>query len=163
MIKKVIVINGPMGVGKSTICKELLNNLIKSVWLDGDWCWMMNPWNISDENIKMVEMNITYILRNYLSNTSFKYILFSWVIQRDEIFNHILDKLIDYKFELIKISIVCSKSELRKRMMLDNRNNDNIKMSLSRLPFYYNMNTIKVDTTGKDKTETVSEILKIIN
>ena len=163
MKKKVIIINGPMGVGKSTICKEILNILEQSVWLDGDWCWMMNPWNVSDENIKMVEKNITYILRNYLSNTSFIYILFSWVIQREEIFNNILNKLKDYKFDLIKISIVCSETELQKRMMLDNRNNENIKNSLSRLQLYYNMNTIKVDTTGKDKTETVSEILKIIN
>jgi adenylate kinase family enzyme len=163
MKKKMIIINGPMGVGKSTICKEILNTLEQSVWLDGDWCWMMNPWNVSDKNIKMVAKNITYILRNYLSNTGFIYILFSWVIQKEDIINNILDKLKDYKFDLIKISIVCSEAELKKRMTLDNRNNENIKNSLSRLPFYYNMNTIKVDTTGKDKTETVSEILKIIN
>jgi len=43
-MKKFIVINGAMGVGKTAICKELNRRLMNSVWLDGDWCMMMNPW-----------------------------------------------------------------------------------------------------------------------
>jgi tRNA uridine 5-carbamoylmethylation protein Kti12 len=42
MKKKLIIINGVPGVGKSTVSKELHKSLPKSVWLDGDWCWMMN-------------------------------------------------------------------------------------------------------------------------
>jgi broad-specificity NMP kinase len=163
MIKKLIIINGTMGVGKSSACKELLNRITNSVWLDGDWCWMTNPWNATDENIKMAEKNITFILRNYLSNTGFLYIFFSWVIHREETFNTILDQLKDLKYELVKISIVCSEAELERRMMLDNQNDDKIKDSLSRLPCYYKMNTIKIDTSGKNIMETASEIIKIIN
>jgi broad-specificity NMP kinase len=162
MIKKLIIINGTMGVGKSSVCKELLNKINNSVWLDGDWCWMMNPRNVTDENITMVMKNITFILRNYLSNTDLLYIFFSWVIHREEIINDILDQLKDIKYDLLKISIVCSEAELERRMMLEHRNVENIKDSLSRLPYYYKMNTIKVDTTGKDIIKTVSEIMKII-
>jgi adenylate kinase family enzyme len=162
MIKKLIIINGTMGVGKSSVCKELINKINNSVWLDGDWCWMMNPRNVTDENITMVKKNITFILRNYLSNTGLLYIFFSWVIHREEIIKDILDQLKDIKYELFKISILCSEAELKRRMMLENRNDDNIKDSLSRLPYYYKMNTIKVDTTEKDIIETVSEIIKII-
>lgn len=151
-----------MGVGKSSVCKELINKINNSVWLDGDWCWMMNPRNVTDENITMVKKNITFILRNYLSNTGLLYIFFSWVIHREEIIKDILDQLKDIKYELFKISILCSEAELKRRMMLENRNDDNIKDSLSRLPYYYKMNTIKVDTTEKDIIETVSEIIKII-
>ena len=149
MIKKLIIINGTKGVGKSTICKELLKNMNNSVWLDGDWCWMMNPWNVTDENKKMVENNITFILRNYLKNNTFENILFSWVIHKDEIFDLILDKINDLKYELFKISIICSERELKRRWIQDNRNIDCFDNSLERLQNYYNMNTIKVDTTGK--------------
>lgn len=69
-MKKLIIINGTMGVGKTTISKEVHKSLDKSVWLNGDWCWMMNPWVFSEENIRMVMDNITYLLRNYLTNHS---------------------------------------------------------------------------------------------
>lgn len=64
-MKNLIIINGTMGVGKSTVCKELNKRLIRSVWLDGDWCWMMNPWVVNDENKKMVVQNINFLLRNF--------------------------------------------------------------------------------------------------
>ncbi len=38
-MKKIIIINGPMGVGKTTIGKLLCNKLNKSAFLDGDWCF----------------------------------------------------------------------------------------------------------------------------
>ena len=63
MTKTLIVINGCMGVGKTAVAQALYRRLQHSVWLDGDWCWMMNPWVISEENKRMVEDNITYLLR----------------------------------------------------------------------------------------------------
>ncbi|SFS41366.1 AAA family ATPase [Paenibacillus sp. 453mf] len=82
-MKKLIIINGTMGVGKTTISKEVHKSLDKSVWLDGDWCWMMNPWVFSEENIRMVMDNVTYLLRNYLTNSTFDYVILSWVLHND--------------------------------------------------------------------------------
>ena len=39
-----------MGVGKTTTCKELSKKLQNSVWLDGDWCWMIDPFVVNEEN-----------------------------------------------------------------------------------------------------------------
>lgn len=64
--------------------------LINSVWLDGDWCWMMNPFTVSDENKNMVINNITHLLRSFLTNSSFQYVIFNWVIHYEDIFNLIL-------------------------------------------------------------------------
>ncbi len=54
LIKKLIIINGTMGVGKTATSKELNKKLNNSVWLDDDWCWMMNPFTVNDENKNMV-------------------------------------------------------------------------------------------------------------
>lgn len=54
LIKKLIIINGTMGVGKTATSKELNKKLNNSVWLDGYWCWMMNPFTVNDENKNMV-------------------------------------------------------------------------------------------------------------
>lgn len=58
MKKKLVIVNGAMGVGKTTTCKELSKKLQNSVWLDGDWCWMINPFVVNEENKRMVINNI---------------------------------------------------------------------------------------------------------
>ncbi|MFT8363047.1 MAG: AAA family ATPase [Sporolactobacillus sp.] len=53
-MKRLIIINGTMGVGKSTVSQLVADKLDQSVFLDGDWCWNMHPWVFSDENKEMV-------------------------------------------------------------------------------------------------------------
>ena len=70
MKKQLIVINGTMGVGKTAICRSLKKILTPSVFLDGDWCWDMEPFVVSDENNAMVMENIAFLRRNFLQNLS---------------------------------------------------------------------------------------------
>ena len=42
-MKKLYIIGGTMGVGKTSVCQQLKASLINSVFLDGDWCWDANP------------------------------------------------------------------------------------------------------------------------
>lgn len=166
MKKKLIIINGTMGVGKSTISKALYKNLENSVWLDGDWCWMMNPFVVNDENKKMVEDNIVYLLSNFLRNSSLEYIVFNWVIHEESIFDLLLNRLKDFDFELYKITLICSEEVLRNRIVEDFKNgrgDRNLENSLKRLELYRNMDTIKIDTSNKKIDETIEEIINIIN
>lgn len=166
MNKKLIIINGTMGIGKSTTCKELNKALDNSVWLDGDWCWMMNPFVVNDENKKMVEDNIIYLLRNFLTNSSFEYVIFNWVIHTEEIFDMILKRIDDLEFQLFKITLICNEEALKNRISIDIENNlreeNSIERSLERLKLYKNMNTIKVDTSSINISQTVNKITEIV-
>lgn len=42
-MKKLYIIGGTMGVGKTTVCNILKKRLDMCVMLDGDWCWDINP------------------------------------------------------------------------------------------------------------------------
>lgn len=165
-MKKLIIINGTMGVGKSTICNMLLDRLVPSVYLDGDWCWNMNPFIVSEENKAMVESNITHLLKSYLNNSGYEYIIFCWVIHQENIFNQILIPLKDFDFELRKISLVCSQEALRRRLEMDVKNGkreaDVIDRSIERLGLYNKMDTIKVDVSDITPEQAVIEIMKII-
>ncbi len=161
-MKKFIIINGTMGVGKTTICSKLYKRLDKSVWLDGDWCWMMNPWVVDEENKQMVEDNILHLLKNFMRNSNFEYIIFNWVIHKAEILDAILEKLKDFKFDVYKISLICSESALRERMLNDSRDESNIETSVGRLKLYDDMDTIKIDTTNKTIDSIVDDILKFV-
>ena len=151
-----------MGVGKSTISTALKNELENSVMLDGDWCWMMNPWNITEENKKMVEQNIIFLLNSFLNNPSFQYVIFTWVLHKEEILNSILEKINDDNFKLYFYSLMCNKNELIKRMKNNNRTEINIKNAVERIPLYLAQKSIKIDTTNKDIMTIVKEIKKEI-
>ncbi|MBE6071472.1 MAG: nucleotide kinase [Clostridium butyricum] len=166
MKKKLIIINGVMGVGKTTICKALYKKLNNSFWLDGDNCWMMNPFVVNEENKKMVLENITYILNNFLRNSNAEYVIFNWVIPTDEIMKDVLDRITEKDILIYKITLMSRKDELVKRISKDIKNGlrdkGNIKRSLERFDLYKSMNTLKIDTTKKSIDEIVDEIINII-
>ncbi|WP_055668702.1 AAA family ATPase [Desnuesiella massiliensis] len=166
MHKKLIIINGTMGVGKSATCRELNKSLDNSVWLDGDWCWMMNPFLVNDENKTMVINNITYLLRSFINNSSIQYIIFNWVIHTEDIFDTVLEPLKDLEFDVIKITLTCSEEALKNRIGKDIQTNlrdeSSIDRSLKRLELYSNMSTIKLDTSKLSIAEVVESIIKIV-
>ena len=65
-MKKLIIIGGTMGVGKTTTGQALKKFLPRCAFLDGDWCWDMEPFVVTDETRAMVMDNITHLLRNFL-------------------------------------------------------------------------------------------------
>lgn len=161
-MKRLAVISGTMGVGKTTLCERLYKKLENSVWLDGDWCWMMNPWSFNERNKIMAIENISFLLRNFLLNSSFENVVFNWVLHNDEIWQKIYYNLNDISFNLTKISLVCSPEGLAQRMQKAGRDSEIIKESLKRLPLYDGLNTLKLDTTGLTIDESVDKLYTMI-
>ena len=48
-MKNIYLIGGTMGVGKTATCRILKNKLPNCVFLDGDWCWNMHPFQVMHE------------------------------------------------------------------------------------------------------------------
>lgn len=165
-MKTLIIINGAMGVGKTEISKSLYKKLNNSVWLDGDWCWMMNPFIPNEINRKMVIENINFLLKNFLENPNIEYVIFNWVIHLEEIYDLFLNEFKEMEFDLKKFTLVCSEEELIKRVTSDfeknGRTDRNVNDCIERLRMYQNMNTIKIDTTNIPIADTIDKILKYL-
>jgi len=155
-----------MGVGKSAVCRQLLKILTPGVWLDGDWCWNMNPFVVSEENKQMVLNNIGYLLKSFLNNTGYEYIIFCWVIHQEAIFDQLLVQLQGLEFELHKISLVCSEQALTTRLQNDVeaaiRNQNVIERSIPRLALYHDMDTQKIDVSIITTEQAAKEIMQLI-
>lgn len=82
-----------MGVGKTTVCRRLKVLLPNSVFLDGDWCWDMHPFQITEETKAMVLDNICHLLYNFLGCSAFQNIIFCWVLHEQSILDSILARL----------------------------------------------------------------------
>ena len=59
-MKTLYLIGGTMGVGKTTVSQQLKKELTNSVFLDGDWCWDADPFQVTEETKAMVMRNICY-------------------------------------------------------------------------------------------------------
>ncbi len=140
-----------MGVGKTTVCQRLKKKLPDSVFLDGDWCWDSDPFQVTEETKSMVTDNICHLLNNFISCSAYENVIFCWVMDREEIIKSILEKLNTKGCQIKIISLVCSPDALKDRLNKDieggRREKDVIARSLSRQSLYDGLDTIKIDTT----------------
>ena len=161
-MKKLILVGGTMGVGKSSVCRALHQRLMPSVWLDGDWCWMMHPFQVSDQTKAMVLDNITYLLNQFLAQPDFDYILFSWVMDDPETVRSILKRL-HGEFTFNHFTLSPSPAQLRRQLQSDIdrglRTPDCLERSLARLPHYDDIDSEKIETTGREPRSIAREIL----
>lgn len=161
-MKKLIFVGGTMGVGKTAVCEMLRQKLEPSVFLDGDWCWMLSPFRVTDHRKEMVTENIAFLLRQFLQDPDTENVIFCWVMHQQEIIDGLLERLSGLEFEFHGFSIVCSEEKLRERLEKDiaagKRDPDIIERTLPRLPLYRQLNTILIDG-DKSMEEEVQEIL----
>lgn len=165
MVKNLYFIGGPMGVGKTAVCELLNKKLPNCVWLDGDWCWKMDPFKITDETKTMVIDNICHLLQNFINCSQFENIVFCWVLHQQTIIDNMLSKLDTKHCKIFCISLLASKSELQKRLIKDiekgQRSMDIIQKSMERLPSYDSLNTIKINTDCKKIEQIAQSIIDL--
>ncbi len=164
-MKTLYLIGGTMGVGKTTVCRELKNQLHRSVFLDGDWCWDMNPFVVTEETKAMVLDNITALLGNFLRCSAYDHVIFSWVMHQQSIVDTILGRLDLTDVKVVSVSLVCSREALLQRLYRDVeagiRQPDILLRSPQRLNLYDSMNTEKIDTSHATVAQAVQEILRL--
>ena len=145
-MKKLYLIGGTMGVGKTTTCQILKRKLDKSVFIDGDWCWDMHPFMVNEETKKLVLENICMLLNNDLKCSVFDHIIFCWVMHEQSIIDDLLSRL-----------------DLNDEKDIDQgiRKPDVLARSVERLEMYQKLNTYKIDVSNKTIEEIVKEIIKV--
>ena len=164
-MKTLYLIGGPMGVGKTTVSRELLRSLPRCAFLDGDWCWTMQPFTVTDETKTMVMDNIAYMLGNFLRCSEFENIVFCWVMHQQQIVEDILSRLPMDGVRVVSVSLLCAPEQLSQRIRADIvaglRDESAVSKALSYLPLYDMMKSFKVDTTGLSAKEIAEQIRTI--
>lgn len=161
-MKNLYMIGGTMGVGKTTTCKVLKEKLDSCVFLDGDWCWDMSPFQVTEETKKMVQENIIFLLNNFIHCSAYENIVFCWVMHEQKIMDDILSGLDTSACEVHMISLVCSREALVERLKRDVadgvRTEDVIGRSLERVHLYESLDTVKIDVSALSPEEAAVRI-----
>ena len=165
MTKTLYLIGGPMGVGKTVVCRELNRMLPASVMLDGDWCWCADPFQVTPETKRMVLDNICHLLGNFLRCGAYETVILCGVMHERAIIDEILGRMPIEECDagVRVVSLVAHEDELRRRIEGDVRaglrDEEAVARSLSYLPRYRNLDTELVDTTGLTPHEVASHIV----
>ncbi len=160
MKQKLIIITGSPCVGKTTVAEKLFDSLDNSAYLDGDWCWCVNPFSIADPRLRNGDRNMSFILSTYL-NSAFDYVIFSSVVATDKTLRKtIINDITANDFDIIGITLTCSEDTLRIR---HKKRGDNGEVSFYWLHLPPYPGDYIMDTDNKVVTQIVDEIRVLIN
>ena len=161
-LKKNVFLVGFMGVGKTTVCQELKRLTAPSVFLDGDWCWDMEPFQVTAETKAMVQENIAFLLGQFLRCPAYETVIFCWVMHQQEILDGLLARLPLEGVEVFSLSLLAKPETLRERIRGDVerglRTWDVLDRSLERLSHYGELNTHKLWVDGLTAREAAQQI-----
>ena len=165
-MKKIILIVGPNGVGKSSTAKILLSMVVNSAYVDANYCRAINPFPFTQETKKAVTENIYCMIRNYLKCIDIKTVIFPYSFQgeRKEIWDNVVKKLNEenLEFEICPLVLKCSREENIRRARLDNRDEERIERGmLNTYAFYNDIEYPMIDTTNMNESEVADEIAKL--
>ena len=164
-MKNLYIVGGPMGVGKTTVCQLLKRELPKAVFLDGDWCWDLHPFSVTDATKALVMDNIRALLRRDLDCPEVDYVVFVWVLQQEETAAALLDGL-DEKARILRITLDASDESLSRRVQKDIaaglRAPDSLERSLAYQRFYPGQGTLHLSTDGRSPAQLADEIAGLV-
>ncbi len=150
-MKNLIIVGGTAGVGKTTTCRELQRILLRNVFLDGDWCWDMRPFVVTEETKAMVNSNIAHLLNGFLACSEFENVIFCWVLHEQHILDNLISVLNLNGCTTHCFSLVSTEQALVERLNRDiaagKRDSDITERSVAGIPLYDKLDTVKIDVS----------------
>lgn len=161
-MKTLTILGGPMGVGKTAVCRELQKRLDRCVFLDGDWCWDSRPFQVTEETKTMVMENIAFLLNQFLRCGAYDHVLFCWVLHRREIWEDLLSRLDTEGVSVYRTVLTCTAEALAERLRGDiragRRRADALERGAQYLPLYETLGLPLLNTTALTAAEAAERL-----
>lgn len=158
----VYIINGPMGVGKTTVGKCLADALPGTAFIDGDWCLDLHPFVGNAETKAMAVDNILHMIANYRNCSVCNAIVLVWLMDDRWVFDEIISGIRLLGLHPIPVTLLCGREELIARWKSDDkcewRTDEWLQISLKSLPYFAAQDNC-IDTTSLSVTEIVKMIV----
>ena len=158
---KVIILNGPMGVGKTTVGKYIADHYPGTAFIDGDWCLDIHPFVGNQETKAMAVDNILHMIGNYQKCSVCNMVVLVWLMDEPWVIQKITQGLSAMQAEVKNMTLVCSRESLIRRWKDDHncewRTDEWLNVSLKSLPGFASMDNT-IDTSGLP-VEQVAELV----
>ena len=162
---KVIIINGPMGVGKTTIGKYIADHHPGTAFIDGDWCMDIHPFAGNPETRAMAVDNILHMIGNYRKCSVCSMVVLVWLMDDPQVIQRITDGISAITAEMTNVTLVCSRESLIRRWENDRncewRTDEWLNVSLKSLPGFSVMDHV-IDTSDMS-VDRIAELIMAEN
>lgn len=167
-MKKLILICGANGIGKSTVSKALHSHLPNSACIDSEYCCSINPFELNHHTIELFKANISALMMNSLACDFIETVIFPYGFHgpRKAIFDSVIETLRNnpIEFELHPVILECEESENIRRMRNDNRDEKRIERAIIHSRSIYDeLDYPRINTTDLSVSETMNRILEQVN
>ena len=160
---KVIMINGPMGVGKTVTGKRIAEKNPGTAFIDGDWCMDIHPFVGNPETKAMAVDNILHMIANYQKCSECRMVVLVWLMDDQWVLRSIRDGLSDLQAEVKSVTLVCDREALIRRWKHDShcewRTDQWLEVSLASLPYFSSMKDA-VDTSRLSVDQVADSIIE---
>jgi len=162
---KVVILNGPMGVGKTTVGKYIADRNPGTAFIDGDWCMDIHPFVGNRETKAMAVDNILHMIGNYRDCSVCSMVVLVWLMDDHWVIQRILEGLSSLQVEVQYMTLVCSEENLIRRWKSDRncswRTDEWLNVSLQSLPGFASMDNT-IDTSDLSVDQIADRIMDII-
>lgn len=162
---KVIFINGPMGVGKTTVGRIIAEKNPGTALIDGDWCMDLHPFVGNRETRAMAVDNILHMIFNYRNCSVCRMVVVPWLMDDPWVCRALREGLAAPETEAVFFTLVCSREQLVQRWKLDRgcawRTDDWLEASLKSLPYFASLDDT-VDTDGLTAEAAADRIMRAL-
>ncbi len=165
----IIIINGSVGVGKTTVAEELHQKFDKSIHLDGDHIGNVHPFEIYDEARIDHLYRTLELLVGFHQKNGYQNFVINYVFESADSLQDLLDLLSPLEPSIHIYWLTCDEKEQAKR--IQGRQSDQLDWELNRFVELHRIQTKaarqgfigkEVDTTGLTPTEVAEKIWKDI-
>ena len=160
---KVIILNGPMGVGKTTVGKLIAEKHPGTAFIDGDWCLDLHPFVGNRETKEMAVDNILHMIGNYMKCSACSMVVLVWLMDDRWVLDRITEGLSALRAEDPYVTLACGRESLIRRWREDRqcewRTDHWLEISLASLPRFAEMEN-RIDTDGLSAEEIADMILQ---
>ena len=160
---KVIILNGPMGVGKTTVGKHIAAQNPGTAFIDGDWCMDIHPFIGNRETKTMAVDNILHMIGNYQKCSVCRMVVLVWLMDDPWVIQRITEGVAALQAEMKCITLICDREQLIKRWSNDQscewRTDEWLQVSLKSLPGFATMDNV-IDTSDLSVDQTADLIMQ---
>jgi len=167
MKKRLILILGPNGVGKTTTAWAILDKLTRCAMVDADWLRVMNPFALTAQTKETVIQNIYSLFYHYFACSEIDCVVFPYAFHGDrrEMFEEVIRRLrqTEADFEVSPVVLKCDYEENVRRARKDGRDEARIARGMKNtFAFYDDLPYPKVDTTHLDANQAAQAVQEAI-
>lgn len=160
---KVVIINGPMGVGKTTVGKAIADKCPGTAFIDGDWCMDLHPFVGNRETKDMAIDNILHMIGNYRDCYECSMIVLAWLMDDEWVISKLLNGIEALRMDAASFTLVCDEQQLKKQWKEDTscpwRTDDWLESSIRSLEYFRGREDC-IDITGKSADDVADLIIR---